>query len=83
MIALIICNISEIDDIQKNDIVVIPFGMNNTEVFGTVSSVDWFVEEEAPYPPDYTKKIIRKATEEEKYKLREPDITEYTYCYVI
>ena len=75
--------ISEIEYLQRNDIVVIPFGLNNKEIYGTVSSAEWYTESEAPYPPEFTKKILRKATEEEKYKLIEPDITEYTYCYVI
>ena len=75
--------ISEIEDVQKSDVVVIPFGMNNKEVFGTVLSAEWFAEADAPYPHNFTKKILRKATEEEKYRLIEPDITEYTYCYVI
>ena len=75
--------ISEIEDIQRNDVVVIPFGLNNKELYGTVSSAEWYTESDAPYPPEYTKKILRKATEEEKHKLIEPDITEYTYCNVI
>ena len=58
--------ISEIEDIQPDDIVVIPYGADNRQILGRVKSVECCDEDTAPYPPEYTKTILRRATEDEK-----------------
>ena len=63
--------ISEIEDIQPEEIVVIPYGSDNRQILGKVVAVECYEEETAPYPPERTKIILRRATEEEisKFKL--------------
>ena len=40
--------------------VMIPYGYDNREVFGKVVSVRRTSEKNAPYPPESTKRILRK-----------------------
>lgn len=57
---------SYISDIGRIDIgteVVVPFGSGNTPRVGIVKTCRFLSAQEAPYPVDKTKHIIRKATE--------------------
>lgn len=74
--------ISEITDIAPGETVVIPYGAENKELFGTVVSVEVCDEWSAPFPVEKTKKILRRATDEELRRLRERELEKYTYCWV-
>lgn len=63
--------ISDIGEIQLNSYVVVPFGNHNTLRIGIVKSCAEYTEEDAPYPINRTKHIIRKATAEE-YEKQQP-----------
>lgn len=65
-------------DIKVGDIVVVPFGYQNTERAALVVAVDEHTAETAPYPPEKTKHISRlfdqqenPVLEEEKARLEE------------
>ncbi len=75
--------ISEIPDTLPGDLVVIPYGADNKEKFGTVVSTGIYDEWTAPYPVEYTKKILRKADDEEIRRFKERDIEKYVYCWVV
>ena len=47
--------------IKANDRVIVPLGFNNTEKTGVVISTELYSHDEAPYPIEKTKAIIRKA----------------------
>lgn len=77
--------LSETNDIVVGDFVVIPFGYYDEQLFGVVLSVEQYDEGNAPYPPERTKKILRKATDSERrtIEMEETDKNEYIYCWVL
>lgn len=56
---------TEDQSISEGDCVIVPVGKENKEIQGLVHSVEYFHENEVPYPVEYTKKIIRRCTDEE------------------
>ena len=52
-------------DVKPGDVVVIPLRAGNTEKVGLVLDVNEYTEENAPYPPQWTKHIIRAFGENE------------------
>ena len=77
--------LSETNDIVVGDFVVIPFGYYDEQLFGVVLSVEQYDEGNAPYPPERTKKILRKATDSERrtIEMEKTDKNEYIYCWVL
>lgn len=57
--------ISDMGEIQLDSYVMVPFGSQNTPRIGIVKSCAEYAAEEAPYPVEWTKHIIREATAEE------------------
>lgn len=60
--------ISDIEDLHENDTVVIPFGRSNNEVYGTISKMLKTTSEDAPFPPEKTKRILRKIDNTKEYE---------------
>lgn len=56
-------------DVQPGDIVVIPLRSENMEKVGLVLDKNEYTEKDAPYPPEYTKYILRKFGDNEPDKL--------------
>ena len=48
-------------DLRVGDQIYVPFGHENREMLGTVVTVGQYLRSAAPYPPERTKKILRKA----------------------
>lgn len=48
------------ESIRIGDTVIVPTGHYNYEDFATVCTIDRYTEDDAPYPPIKTKRIIRK-----------------------
>ncbi len=61
--------LSDKDDISVCDLVVVPVGKNNIEKIGEVVNVEYFAEENVPFPLNKTKKIIRTCTDEDMKNL--------------
>ncbi|MFM9413545.1 hypothetical protein ACKQTC_04100 [Peptococcus simiae] len=53
------------DSIEAGDLVIVPAGEDNTKTLAEVQAVEYFSAEEAPFPLEKTKRIIRKCTDEE------------------
>lgn len=58
-------------EIREDDWAVVPVGENNDLKIVHVERIEYCSEENAPYPIDKIKSILRKATEEELYALAE------------
>lgn len=54
------------DRIDIGDFVIVPAGKDNHEAIVEVIHVGYFSEEDAPFPVDKTKTIIRKCTDEDR-----------------
>ncbi len=57
--------ISDTGEMQLDSYVMVPFGSHNTLKIGVVKSCGAYTAEEAPYPVEWTKHIVREATAEE------------------
>lgn len=75
-IATVYSYISDMGEIQPGTYVLVPFGNFNKIKAGIVKSCGKYTAEEAPYPVEKTKHILRKATIEE-YK---EDLPIGSYC---
>lgn len=53
------------DSIEVGDFVVVPAGEENHETIVEVEEIEYFSEENAPFPVEKTKRIIRKCTDED------------------
>ncbi len=53
------------DDIEVGDFVLVPAGKDNHEVVVKVVGIEYFSEENVPLPVEKTKRIIRKCTDED------------------
>lgn len=52
--------IAEDDEISVGDFVIVPVGKENHESFAKVENIEYFGEDNIPFPLDRTKKIIRR-----------------------
>lgn len=52
--------ISDDDDIEIGDYVIVPVGASNKETVGKVADISYFYEDDVPFPIEDTKHIIRK-----------------------
>lgn len=57
--------ISDMGEVQVDSYVMVPFGGYNTLRFGIIKSCAEYAAEDAPYPVEKTKHIVREATAEE------------------
>ena len=57
--------ISDTGELEENSYAMVPLGSSNTLRVGIVKSCKQYSEEDAPYPPQKTKHILRSATKEE------------------
>ncbi len=53
------------DDISVDDFVVVPAGKDNHEAMVKVVDIEYFAEEDAPFPVSKTKHIIRKCSDDD------------------
>lgn len=53
------------DSIEVDDFVIVPAGKDNHEAIARVEDIEYFDEENVPFPVEKTKKIIRKCTDED------------------
>lgn len=74
--------ISDSEDIRVNDVVIVPFGVNNKELLGMVTSVELYEESNTPYPPSRTKRIIKRVDPAEASEIAETFNEVFTYCLV-
>lgn len=51
--------ISDFDDIQEGDRVIVPVGDNNREEIGVVKKLEFYIPANAPFPVEKTKHIIK------------------------
>ncbi len=58
--------LSDIIDLCEGDIVEVPFGDVGKKVKGTVMKIGKYTLDNAPYPPNKTKYILRKVPEDER-----------------
>lgn len=63
------CYLTDDDEIEEGDYVVVPAGKDNRETIVLVDSVEYYPPEEAPFPLDKIKRVIRKCTKEEIEKM--------------
>lgn len=54
------CYLADQDDYQAGDLVVVPVGADNREVVVRIASVEYCSAQNAPYPIEKTKHILRK-----------------------
>lgn len=59
------CYLTDDDTLEVGDRVVVPVGKNNYESVAKIESIEYHPVEEAPFPIEKTKKIIRRAEDEE------------------
>lgn len=59
------CYIADTDEYCVGDLVVVPAGIDNHEEIVRIESIEYHTEEDAPYPLDKIKRIIRKCTKED------------------
>lgn len=52
--------ISNLDDIEIGDFVIVPAGKDNREEIVEVVDIEYYDEDNAPYPTEKTKRVIRK-----------------------
>ena len=64
-------------EIPENSYVIVPFGYANRLRKGIVESVNFYTEENAPFPVSGTKKIIRMITETEYFADEDEDWDHY------
>ncbi len=57
--------LTEDKTIEEGDVVFVPVGPENHVIPGVVTDIEYFTGEDAPYPLEKVKNIIRKATEKE------------------
>ena len=57
--------LTEDKTIEEGDVVFVPVGPENHVIPGVVTDIEYFTGEDAPYPLEKVKNIIRKATEAE------------------
>lgn len=57
--------LTEDDSIEIGDFVLVPAGKYNHEAVVEVVNIEYFSEENVPFPIEKTKRIIRKCTDEE------------------
>ena len=60
------CYLADSDDYSVGDKVVVPAGPDNVESVATIKSIEYRQSEDAPYPVEKTKHILRKYTEDNK-----------------
>ena len=60
------CYLADSDDYSVGDKVVVPAGPDNVESVATIKSIEYRQPEDAPYPVEKTKHILRKYTEDNK-----------------
>ena len=60
------CYLADSDDYSVGDQVVVPAGPDNVESVVTIKSIEYRRSEDAPYPVEKTKHILRKYTEDNK-----------------
>lgn len=58
------CYLTDDDTLEVGDRVVVPVGHDNHESFAQIESIEYHPAEEAPFPIEKTKKIIRRAEDE-------------------
>lgn len=51
------------ESIEIGDQVIVPVGASNTELTGEIEDIEYFLPENAPFPLERTKEIIRKVSE--------------------
>ena len=54
------CYLTDDDSLKEGDYVVVPAGKNNRETVVQIESIEYHSAEEAPFPLDRIKKVIRK-----------------------
>ena len=59
------CYLADSDEYEEGDLVVVPVGPTNRETIATIESVEIYTAEEAPYPVDKIKRILRKYDKDE------------------
>ena len=59
------------DSIESGDFVIVPAGKDNHEAIVRVVEIEYFSEENVPFPVKKTKKIIRKCTDEDFEKIED------------
>ena len=57
------------DSIRVGDYVIVPAGKDNHKSIARVEEIEYFNEENVPFPVEKTKKIIRKCTDEDFEKM--------------
>jgi hypothetical protein len=57
--------IADEDDISVGDDVIVPAGWDNHQAAARVVKVEYFAEEDVPFPLERTKHIIRKCTDDD------------------
>lgn len=67
------CYLTDDETISEDDYVIVPAGKDNRETIVRVESVEYHSEDDAPYPLDKIKRVIRKCTEDEVLKLYEDE----------
>ena len=60
------CYLADSDDYSVGDKVVVPAGPDDVESVVTIKSIEYRQSEDAPYPVEKTKHILRKYTEDNK-----------------
>lgn len=58
------CYLADSDDYDEGDLVVVPAGKANREAVVKIKSVEYHGAENAPYPIEKTKHILRKYEKE-------------------
>lgn len=54
------CYLADSDDYCEGDLVVAPAGPENREAVVRIESIEYYSEDEAPFPVDRAKHILRK-----------------------
>lgn len=59
------CYLTDDDTLEKGDLVIVPVGHDNHRSIARISSIEYHKKEEAPFPIERIKKIIRKCTDKD------------------
>lgn len=59
------CYLADSDEYNEGDLVIVPAGLNNHEVVVKIESIEYHPLEEAPFPIEKIKHILRKYSEDE------------------
>lgn len=59
------CYLADSDEYSEGDLVVVPTGADNREAVVRIESIEYHPAEEAPFPLEKTKRILRKYTKED------------------